>query len=418
MQKIDLKLSRKIFNAVYLPYLEDATRTQIFFGGASAGKSVFVVGQRPVYDMLRGGRNYLMVRNVARTSRQSTFNEVRKIITAWKVEPYFKINKSEMVITCANGYQILFAGLDDVEKLKSVTPERGVLTDIVVEEATETAESDVKQLEKRLRGKSKVKKRLVLVFNPILRSHWIHSSYFSGKFYPGDVSYRDEELSILKTTYKDNLRFLEQDDVDALENETDNYFHSVYTLGEWGVLGGVIFTNWKVQDLADRIPYFDNTRNGLDFGYASDPAAYNRMHYEKKRKRLYVFAEVHEHGLTNPQLADEIRPFVGRERLVCDSAEPKSIQELRNCGLNAVGARKGKDSINFGIQWLKQHEIIIDKRCQETVNEFQMYQWKKTRSGEDTGVPIDKFNHHIDDIRYAMEDDMGQKRKKFGVWGR
>lgn len=407
-EEVNLTLSKKIFNTAYLPYLDDQTRTQIFFGGSSGGKSIFVVGQRPVYDVLRGGRNYLMVRNVARTSRQSTFNEIRKTISSWKVGEYFNINKSDMVITCANGFQILFAGLDDVEKLKSITPETGVLTDIVVEEATETLETDIKQLEKRLRGKADVKKRLVLVFNPILRSHWIHATYFANKFYDGDTEYKDDELHILKTTYKDNLRFLEQDDIQALENETDEYFHSVYTLGNWGVLGDVIFTNWRVMDLTDRIPYFDNIRNGLDFGFADDPSAYNRIHYDKKRKLIYIFEELHEYGLTNPQLASKLLPIVNRERVVCDSSEPKSIQELKDHKVNAVGAVKGKDSVNFGIQWLQQHQILIDRRCQETINEYQVYQWKKTRAGETIDTPVDKANHHIDCDRYAMEDDMGK----------
>lgn len=404
--EVNLTISRKVFNKVYLPYLDNDTRTQIFFGGASSGKSFFVIGQRTVYDLLRGNRNYLIIRNVARTSRQSTFNEVRKIITNWEVGEYFKVNKSDMVITCVNGYQILFAGLDDVEKLKSVTPEKGVLTDIIVEEATEALEADIKQLQKRLRGKSSVKKRLTLVFNPILRSHWIHKVYFSKKFYDKDMSYKDKKLSIFKTTYKDNLRFLEEDDIKALEDETDEYFHSVYTLGNWGVLGDIIFTNWRVEDLSDRIRYFDNIKNGLDFGFAEDPAAYNRMHYDKKRNLLYIFKELHEFGLTNFELATRLSPIINKERLVCDSAEPKSIQELRNKGINAVGAFKGPDSVNFGIQWLKQNQILIHRECQETINEFQVYQWKKTKAGETIDTPVDKFNHHIDNIRYAMEDDM------------
>ena len=410
-----VNISRKVFNPVYLPYLDDETRTQIFFGGASSGKSVFVVGQRVVYDLLQGKRNYLIVRNVAGTSRNSTFNEVKKIVIAWNLSNEFKINKSEMIITCTNGMQAIFAGLDDVEKLKSITPAQGVITDILGEEATETTEPDLKQLQKRLRGKAGVKKRLTLVFNPIMRSHWIHNAYFSGKFHDGDAFYKDEELLILKTTYKDNLKFLEKDDIKALEDETNEYFYNVYTLGNWGVLGDVIFTNWKVRDLAGMVVHFDNIRNGLDFGYANDPAAYNRIHYDKKKKLLYIFKELHEFGLTNPQLATLVKPIIDRERLVCDSAEPKSIQELKDNNINAVPAMKGKDSVNFGIQWLQGNQIIIDRGCQETINEFQVYQWKKTKQGETINIPVDKYNHHIDDIRYAMENDMS-KGKRAGTW--
>lgn len=403
---LNIKINSNVCNKAYLPYLDCDIRTEIFYGGASAGKSIFVVGQRTVYDLLKGDRNYLIIRNVARTSRQSTFAEVRKTILAWNLSKYFKINKSDMVITCINGYQILFAGLDDVEKLKSVTPAKGVLTDILIEEATEASEVDCRQLEKRLRGKSKVRKRFTLIFNPILRSHWIFKRYFAGKFNEGDTQYQDDELSILKTTYKDNLRFLEKDDIDGLENETDEYFYNVYTLGLFGILGDVIFTNWNVEDLSEQVEHFDNIRNGLDFGYASDPAAYNRIHYDGMRKKIYIFNELHEYGLTNPEMAKKLKPIISDERIVCDSAEPKSIQELIDNGINAGGAAKGKDSVNFGIQWLQGHQIIIHKDCQETINEFQLYQWKKTRAGETINTPIDKNNHHIDNIRYAMEDDM------------
>ncbi len=411
MKQIDIKIKKKVFNEAYLPYLEDGTRTQIFFGGASAGKSQFVVGQRTVWDLLKGKRNYLIVRNVARTSRTSTFNQIRQVINDWGLSPYFKINLSEMVITCITGMQALFEGLDNVEKLKSIVPQKGVITDIVVEEATETQQDSIKQLQKRLRGKSEVPKRLALIFNPILRSHWIHQEYFEGRFHDGDRVYHDDGLLIFKTTYKDN-RFLELDDIAELENEKSEYFFNVYTLGHWGVLGGVIFTNWRIEDLELDIARFDNIKNGLDFGYADDPAAYNRIHYDKMRKRIYIFDEQHEYGLTNPQIAKMLKPIIGTELITCDSAEPKSIQELKDNGIKAVGAKKGKDSVNYGIQFLQQHEIIIDKRCQETINEFEQYQWKKLRDGTTTDQPVDKNNHHIDDIRYALEDEMSDLNLK------
>ena len=405
---IDVNISKKLFNEIYLYSLDDETRIQIFFGGSSAGKSQFILGQRTVYDLLKGGRNFLILRNVARTSRKSTFNEVKQGIQLWGVDHLFKINKSDMTVTCVkNGNQAIFEGLDDVEKLKSIRPETGILTDIIIEEATETKEDDIIQLEKRLRGKSKKPKRMTFLFNPILKSHWIYKRYFSGKFKNKDVAYKEDGLSIIKTTYQDNA-FLEPEDMAALENEKNEYYYNVYTLGNWGLLGGVIFNNWIVADLTAEIEIFDNIRNGLDFGYASDPLAYNRMHYDKKNKKIYIFKEVHQHELTNPEIADVIYPIVGNEVLTCDSAEPKSIKELRQNGLKAIGAIKGKDSVNHGIQFLRQNDIIIDRSCQETINEFELYQWKKDKDGNSIPVPEDKDNHHIDGIRYAMENDMVQ----------
>jgi len=395
IQEININIDPRHFNKPYFQFIKDTTRTQIFFGGASAGKSQFVVGQRTVCDLLKGKRNFLIIRNVARTSRTSTFNQVVQTIHGWGLTPHFKINNSEMTITCSNGYQSLFEGLDNVEKLKSIMPQKGVITDIIIEEATETKHDDIKQLQKRLRGKAGVPKRITLVFNPILRSHWIHEEYFAGRFHDGDRKYQDDGLLIFHSTYKDN-RFLELDDIAELEDETSEYFYNVYTLGQWGVLGGVIFTNWKVDDLSLDYLRYDNIKNGLDFGFGEDPAAYNRLHFDRMRKRIYIFNEFHVKGATNPVLANLLRPIVGHELVTCDSAEPKSIQELKDNHINAVGAKKGKDSVNYGIQFLQQHEIIIDKSCQETINEFEQYQWKKLRDGTVLNVPTDKNNHHID----------------------
>lgn len=393
------------YNPVYLPYLGEAARTQIFFGGSSSGKSVFLA-QRCVEDMLKGGRNYLICRQVARTLRKSVFEQVCRTISEWGVAALFNINKSEMLIVCNNGYEIAFVGLDDTEKIKSIVPARGAWTDIWIEEATETERKSVRQLYKRQRGGNpNVPKRMTMSFNPILQTHWIYEDYFSKIGWAElQTEYKTADLSILKTTYKDN-RFLTPDDCRDLENESDPYFYNVYTLGNWGILGNVIFTNWKVQDLSEMAAQFTNRRNGLDFGFASDPAAMPCSHYDKMRKVIYVFDELYETGLTNPELAKRIKPMIGGDPIVCDSAEPKSIQELRDEGINALPAIKGKDSVVFGIQFLKQHTIIIDKKCVNMQKEAQSYKWKEDASGNALPVPVDKFNHLWDALRYAYEND-------------
>jgi phage terminase large subunit len=411
----EIDIHTEVFNDVYLPYLQDTTPLQIMFGGSSSGKSVFAVGQRTVYDLMNGGRNYLICRQVANTIKHSVYNEVTKAIKQWKVGHLFNINKSEYTITCkSNGYQILFGGLDDVEKLKSITPEKGVITDIIVEEATETEKESIKQLEKRLRGGDEsISKRITLLFNPILQTHWIYQKYFTSIAWADDqTEYRDENICILKTTYKDN-KFLTDQDRRKLENEKDSYYYDVYTLGKWGILGDVIFRNWKVANLDDpQDDYYlpeewrTNRRIGLDFGFSSDPAAMPVMHYDKKRSRLYFLDELYERGLTNQELALEIIRMNGDDYVVCDSAEPKSIQELREKGVNARGAKKGKDSVNFGIQWLQGLELIINAKCVNTRREFSTYHWKKDKDGNALRIPVDKDNHLIDGTRYAMEDDM------------
>jgi len=153
--KIDVTIDKRIINDIYFEHLNNNKAIQIFYGGSASGKSVFLA-QRCIYDICNGGRNYLVVRNVQNTIKKSVFNELTKVIIQWQLTKYFKINKTDLSITCVNGYQILFAGLDDVEKIKSTTPTKGIITDIWVEEATETAKNDIKQLQRRLRGQTRL----------------------------------------------------------------------------------------------------------------------------------------------------------------------------------------------------------------------------------------------------------------------
>lgn len=401
--KINLNVSTKIFNPVYVPYLDYVAPLEIYYGGSSSGKSVFVA-DRAVLDVLKGGHNYLVVRKVASTVKRSVFNQVTKAITKFKVNHLFNINKSDMIITCQNGYQFIFTGMDDPEKIKSITPAQGVITDIWYEEATEADYADVEQLDKRLRGVSKVKKRIILTFNPINQTHWIYINHFK-QWDDDKTSYIDSEISILKTTYKDN-NFLTVDDIERLERTKDSYFRDVYLFGKWGFLGGVIFTNWVSRDLTTERKTFATFHNGLDFGFASDPAACAHLHYDRKHSRLYILDELYERGLTNDDLAKELKVLIGREPVRCDSAEPKSIVELAQRGIATVEAIKGKDSVNFGIQWLQQQEIIIDIRCQNARNEFSSYKWMENKQGDQLPKPVDRNNHLIDAIRYAMEIEM------------
>lgn len=412
----------EIFNDIYIPHLNNMSRVQIFFGGSSSGKSVFIVGQRTVIDLLNGGRNYLICRQVGKTIRHSVFNEVIRTIQNFGVAHLFNVNKSEFTITCINGYQAIFVGLDDVEKVKSVVPEKGVLTDIVVEEATEVDRKTIKALKKRQRGGSdNTPKRLALLFNPILQDHWIYEEYFKPiNWETKQTSYSSPALSILKTWFEHN-KFLTQADKDDLLNEEDKYFSDVYTWGNWGVLGNVIFTNYEVRDLSSLIPSFNNLRNGLDFGFAKDPAALSRSHWDKKHKTIYFFEELYETDLTNDLLATELLRIIGNEDIVCESSEPKSIRELKGYGVNARPAKKGPDSVIHGIQWLQGCKLVIHKECINMANEIRQAKWKEDAGGNivhrnGKPVPVDRNNHLIDGTRYAYEDDMIERTKKGRQW--
>ena len=401
--KIDVHVSKKCFNPVYIPFLKDTTYTQIYYGGSSSGKSYFLA-QRCILDMLQGGHNYLIVRKVARTVRKSVYNEITKAISFFKVGKLFSDNKSEMVITGPNGFQIMFAGLDDVEKVKSITPARGVITDIWVEEATETEYGDIKQLKKRLRGLAAVSKRIIMSFNPVYQTHWIYKEYFEKRWSDIKPSYHDDTLTILKTTYKDNV-FLTDGDKRELESEKDPYFRDVYTNGNWGVLGKVIFKNWHVEHIDPS--GFDTFQNGLDFGFADDPAALIRSHYDERANTLYIIDARYLRGLTNDLLAAEIVNLCGQEVVVCDSAEPKSIAELRQYGVTAIPTEKGKDSVNFGIQWLQKLRIVVNENLPELVNELTVYKWDEDKDGNVLPRPVDRDNHLIDALRYSLFREMG-----------
>lgn len=234
---VNIRISKKVFNPCYLPYLDDDSRYLAFYGGGSSGKSYFL-GERTVYRLLTPARhNYLVVRQTGDTNRKSTFPLLKQVISNWNLSEYFKINESDMRIVCLlTGNEVAFAGLDDVEKIKSITFASGELTDIWVEEATECQEADINQLKVRLRG-GKSKKQLVLSFNPINIQHWIKRHFIDSGL-----------ATVCFSTYKDN-KFLTEDDRKALEDlkYADEYTYNVYCLGQWGILGKTVFDARAIQ---------------------------------------------------------------------------------------------------------------------------------------------------------------------------
>lgn len=234
----NIKISKKVFNDVYIPYLDNEDRYLIFYGGGSSGKSYFVA-QRFIYQLMKPKRyNLLVVRQTGDTNRKSTFPLLKQVINNWNLSKYFKINESDMRIKCLlSKNEVAFAGLDDVEKIKSITYENGELTNIWVEEATECQEADINQLKVRLRG-GKSKKQMVLTFNPINIQHWIKRHFIDSQL-----------ATVCFSTYKDN-KFLTDDDRKALEDLklSDEYTYRVYCLGEWGILGKTVFDARKIQE--------------------------------------------------------------------------------------------------------------------------------------------------------------------------
>lgn len=397
-------------NPIYAKYGNKPQFLQIFFGGSSSGKSYFL-SDKIVAECYKGV-NWLCCRNVANTIKCSVFNEITKSISNMGLTQKFSINKSDMIITCKhNNKQILFCGLDDSEKIKSITPQDGVLERIFIEEATEIKRDAYLQLKKRLRGRSKNSKHIIMAFNPIFKSHWIYKEFF-GSWVDDKNVYEDENLLIVKTTYKDNM-FLTDEDRRLLEEETDPYFYNVYTLGNWGVLGHVIFKKWRVADLSEMIPQFDRIRNGMDFGW-NDPNAMLKIHLDTDRKKIYVFDEVYQQYMTDDELLNVSKRFLGKQYVTCDNADPKLIDFLANNSVNAIPAVKGADSILRGIRWLQGYEIIVDVHCQNFKNEIEQYHWQEDKYGNVMERPAGGNDHLMDCLRYACEDEMLAAEVKAG----
>ena len=241
---VNIKISKKVFNDVYLPYLNNEDRYILFYGGGSSGKSYFIA-QRFIYKLIHPTRcNLLVVRQTGDTNRRSTFPLLKQVISNWNLAQHFKVNESDMRIVCKlTGNEVAFAGLDDVEKIKSITFSNGELTDIWVEEATECQEPDINQLKVRLRG-GKSKKQMVLSFNPINIQHWIKKHFIDSGL-----------ATVCFSTYKDN-KFLTDDDRKALEDlkRIDEYTYNVYCLGQWGILGKTVFDARALQGRLENIP--------------------------------------------------------------------------------------------------------------------------------------------------------------------
>lgn len=257
------------------------------------------------------------------------------------------------------------------------------------------------QLKKRLRGKTDKHKGIIISFNPVLKSHWIYTEFFAGCWDESKTVYKSARKLIVKTTYKDN-KFLTEDDIYELEHETDEYFYNVYTLGNWGILGNVIFKNWSTADLSSMAASFDAVDNGLDFGF-TNPNALVRCHVSEKSKTIYIFDTMGKRGQTYNSLITDLKQKVGSQVVTCDNEDNRGVFMLQQGGIKAVPAKKGGDSVLNGIIWLQGYKLVIDVKQQEFINEIQQYHWQEDKDGNVLEKPVKKNDHFMDALRYAVE---------------
>ena len=396
--RVDFSHLPRWTNKVYYPFYFNTKRTLIIYGGAGSGKSFFIACKVVYLTVSKKGHNFLILRKVGRTSRISTFPMILQVINMWRLQALFHINKTDMEITCLNGNQIRFGGLDDVEKIKSTTFPEGPLTDIWVEEASESTREDVTQLDLRLRGRAKVPFQLTLSFNPISALHWIKARYF-------DIPQDPARFESLKTTYLDN-RFLDADYRAILEDlkNIDRTFYMVYALGEWGVLGNLVFTNWKSQVCPYKPGDFDQILSGQDFGFNHKNAI---EMIGLKDGKMYSFDELYVSQMTTPEIIarnEETKTLDKLQQCTADSAEPDRIKEWKDAGYRMKAAHKGAKSVKYGIDFLKAREWYVDPdRCPGLLSELQVFKWREDNDGNLLDEPVNFKDDAIAAVRYGVE---------------
>lgn len=372
--------------------------------GSRASKKSKTTALWYIYNIMKyKNANLLVVRKTYRTLKDSCYTELKWAIHRLGVDAFFSCTQSPLEITyIPTGQKIYFRGLDDPLKVTSITVDVGYLCWMWLEEAYEiNSESDFDMLDESIRGNVSdgLFKQITITFNPWNDRHWLKKKFFDVK---------DDNILALTTNYKCN-EWLDEADLKVFETMKKNNprRYQVAGLGNWGVVDGLVYENWKEQDFniddiknKDTISVF-----GLDFGYTNDASALFCGILDLKAKKLWVFDEMYKKGLSNKDIYNNVvkMGFV-KEQIIADSSEPKSIDELKYYGIRRIqGAKKGKDSINNGIQWIQDLEIIIHPRCVNFLTEISNYQWDTDKFGNKINKPIDCFNHLMDAMRYALE---------------
>ena len=387
--------------------------------GSRASKKSKTTALRFITNMMKyNGANLLVVRKTYRTLKDSCFTELKWAIHRLGVDAHWKITESPLEMTyIPTGQKIYFRGLDDPLKVTSITVDVGQLCWMWIEEAYEiTKESDFDMLDESIRGASHgdLFKQIVITFNPWNERHWMKKRFFD---HP-----EDPDILAMTTNYMCN-EWLDAADLAVFERmkRENPRRYRVAGLGDWGIVDGLIYENWKEEEFtlitreeftkSDNKPthpvFKDELQSafGLDFGYTNDPSALFCGMIDQTGKKIYVFDEMYKKGMSNEAIHAEIqRMGYAKEKITADCAEPKSIARLYDLGVYRIrAARKGRDSVNNGIDFIQDYEIIIHPRCVNFITEISNYTWDVDKFENKLNKPIDDFNHLMDAMRYALE---------------
>lgn len=378
--------------------------------GSRASKKSSTQSLRVIYEIVSNPViNWLVVRKTERTLRDSCFAQLKWAMRRLHVEKYFRCSVSPLEITyIPTGQKILFRGLDDPLKVTSITVDSGCLCRLWIEEAYEiTKEDDFNRLDESIRGQlpEGMYHQVVLTFNPWSDRHWLKKRFFDTP---------NPNVLAMTTNYRCN-EFLSQSDLLLFEEMKKNpRRYAVAGEGDWGVVDGLVYENWKEQvfdtsEITRRATV--KSAFGLDFGYTNDPSAFICLLVDETAREIYVFDEMYQKGMSNDDIGEELlRRGYSKERIRADSAEPKSIAYLRKKYLRRIrAAKKGPDSIMAGVTLIQDYTIIIHPSCVNFITEISNYTWATDKFDNKINKPVDDFNHLMDAMRYAMEDFDGRK---------
>ena len=402
------------FNPVFKPVHQSKKRYIIMKGSAGSGKSVDTAQMYILRLMSDKGRNLVCIRKSDITNRDSTYAELTGAIYRMfgsNYERYWNIKQSPLQLTCCNGNQIIFRGVNDDkqrEKLKSITFAKGKLTDVWIEEATELTQADFEIIDDRLRGElpDGLFYQIKCTFNPVNKNHWIKRVFF-------DLP--DKNTLTHHSTYLTN-RFIDSAYSERMERrkEVDPEGYQIYGLGEWGEIGGLILHNWEVAEISQNFADYDDVAIGQDFGYNHANAI---LTLGMKDSNIYILNEIYVREKTMAeiiQIADK-QQLSRKVEMWCDSAEQDRIKMWQQAGYRAHSVNKGgsRGSVNAQIEWLKgviskdkavDRKIFVHPSCINTIKELQQWKWKKDeRTGEYLDEPVPFQDDAMAALRYGIE---------------
>lgn len=387
---INLKLKKSEFSPHFFPLLDDYShRWEIYKGGAGSGKSYFIA-QKMIYRACNEQIKMLVCRRYGTTIRDTVFSTFKDVLRRWKLTEYVDIIESTFRIRFPNGSEIIFKGLDEETKILSLND----ISTIFVEEVFEVPKDIIDQLNLRMRSKKKGQ-QILIAFNPISKNHWLYD--FCNN--PPDNSLVDH------STFKDNP-FLPDSYISTLEElrERNPGKAKIYYYGEFGANpDGLVFSNWEVRDFAVSA-LEGEIRAGIDFGYI-DTTFFVKAVYRAKEREIWVYEEWAKDKAQLDEIAAALDPRLNKHTtLYCDSAEPRSIDYLRQQGFYAKPCIKGPDSVRARILFLQNNKIIISPNCKRLIEEFENFSYEKDKAGNWTENTTHEWSHGIDALGYALSD--------------